>query len=349
METIIKPLNEHRYKEMIVRDVDEMNLLLGGADNRMLSISRNKLWAELNMHPYEITFSFYLFKDLTDDDIVKIVDTKETKNMGRGFYSYYFSAEIGKIKCDYKVAGAFIWANPKTEGKKLSGVYVYDVNKAYLATLAPGIYPDTKRGALGAGITAADEIGFSIKDNCITGVVDEGEYADERFYKGYSAKIAEFAKAKGQEMVKLKKQGKTDELKKLKESVNIAIGISRNHNAWFYEYIVGMCGNRMRKLMDENTILCNTDSIFSLTKRDDIPIGDEIGKFKIEHENVEMVHRATNYVLFSGEEYLSMKQRGKIQELQDPEAFVKNAYETQDKVKYKIVSYGKRGSKIYEN
>ena len=36
--------------------------------------------------------------------------------------------------------------------------------------------------------------------------------------------------------------------------------------------------------MDEDTLLCSTDSLVSKRKRDDLEIGTEIGQFKLEHE-----------------------------------------------------------------
>lgn len=356
-KVIKKKLNRDGYTEYIVRDLEAMNDLLAGADCRMMTADRHGLWAELNMLPYQATFSFFLLRDLADDEVVDLIDTRLPKNKGRGFYTYYFSPVVGEVKCDYEVAGAFCYYNPKTEGRVLENIYCYDVNKAYLAVLADGVYPNTNK-PLGAGVVAEGEIGFRLTKKVdrkkkeyteISGVARTGEWAEERFPKAVSPLLKEFAKKKGDDMEKLKKEGKKEELTVMKLAVNIAIGISRNHNAWFYEYVVGTCGNRMRELMNEDTILCNTDSIFSLTKREDLPIGTKLGQFKVEYDGVSMVHNGTNYVVFSGEEYLSMKQKGKLKELQDPKNFVEQAHKQTIEPKYKLIDYGKRGAQIYES
>ena len=40
----------------------------------------------------------------------------------------------------------------------------------------------------------------------------------------------------------------------------------------------------IKKFIDDDTIYCNVDCIISLRPRYDIPVGKEIGQFKIEHE-----------------------------------------------------------------
>ena len=47
---------------------------------------------------------------------------------------------------------------------------------------------------------------------------------------------------------------------------------------------MGLCNEKIRSLIDDNTIYCNTDSIVSLKERTDFIIGDGLGEWKIEHK-----------------------------------------------------------------
>ena len=40
----------------------------------------------------------------------------------------------------------------------------------------------------------------------------------------------------------------------------------------------------IQRFIDEDTVYCNVDSIVSLKKRSDLPISDNIGDFKFEHD-----------------------------------------------------------------
>ena len=41
----------------------------------------------------------------------------------------------------------------------------------------------------------------------------------------------------------------------------------------------------IKQFQDEDTVYCNTDSIVSLKRRTDLPLGIELGQFKEEHVN----------------------------------------------------------------
>ena len=55
------------------------------------------------------------------------------------------------------------------------------------------------------------------------------------------------------------------------------------HNPFFRNCIIFRSNQTMLKLIDKNTILCNTDSIVTQVKRDDLKLGKELGEYKIEH------------------------------------------------------------------
>lgn len=345
-----KKLNDKGYPEQVVSVLKDMNGLLSVKDNRMVEAKRQAGWITATSRTAQKAFSFYLGYDIPEDEEVIAIDTKHQHAMASGFMSYYFQdlyKEDPKEAKEYDTGTPLSYHNKKYDGQKLTGIYAYDINKAYLSCLEPGIYPDTFTGDLGPGIVGPDEIGFHLIGYKIDSLVEEGEYALARFKKGYSPLLQKFAVDKGKEMEKKKKQGKRDEVLELKGAVNILIGRIRNKNVWFHAYVVCSCNRRMEKLMNEDTILCNTDSIFSLTKREDLPIGTALGQFKVVYEDVEMRYKGSNYAISKNGVPLDIKHMGVEKALQDAEAFM--AGEQSKKYnKYRYVDYGRKGAKIYE-
>lgn len=70
---------------------------------------------------------------------------------------------------------------------------------------------------------------------------------------------------------------------KAKAMMNYVPGCWQNRNPFLRAYIVNSCNKRMEKLIDKNTLMVNTDAIYSSVQRTDIPIGDGLGEFKMEH------------------------------------------------------------------
>lgn len=308
------------------------------------------MWVSLIDKVGDIAYSFYLYSDLTYEEAQKIelIDDKHVMSKARGVYRFVCKERFPKTdikKKEYVVSGAFHYFNPKYEGKVQQGVYVYDVNKAYCAHLAEGYYPDVDAGNLGRGLVQSNEIGFEVIGDNIVRVVEEGEYAEARFPKIYDKKLAAWARRKGLEMENLKKAGKTKELTEEKLAINIALGILRNHNPWWYVYIVNTVCEKMKSLIDENTLLCNTDSIFSLVKRDDLDIGTGLGQFKVECEEGSLFYKGNNFALYNADgELIKHVHQGLKKEEHDDVAFV-NGTTTKNKAKYKIIKHDK-GVKI---
>ena len=75
-----------------------------------------------------------------------------------------------------------------------------------------------------------------------------------------------------------------EDRKDIKASINLSIGMLQHHNPIWRAWIVESGNNRMKDLMDSNSIYCNTDCIVSTKPRNDIKVSTEIGDFKIEHE-----------------------------------------------------------------
>ena len=329
-----------KHPEVILLTKESANRVFSTADVLVRPLWRDGMWVNMVDKAHKVAYSFYLFETLTKEEAetMTLIEPHHIQNKANGYFTYYFRLMYPDKEKDipkerYTARGAFHYHNEKYNKTKLDNVYIYDVNKAYLARLAKGFYPITDK-ELGRGFVEEDMIGYRVIGESICGLCDEGEWADVRFRKGYCQKIADFAVKKGKEMEKMKKKGQIYELAEMKLAINAMIGISRNHNVWFWEYIVDGCNKFMENLIDEDTIFCNTDSIFSLTKREDLSIGTALGQFKVEYDGVGVFYNGCNYVLYDKDgKYLDMVQMGKVKEEQDPEAFVN------DTVSQKVAKY----------
>lgn len=175
--------------------------------------------------------------------------------------------------------------------------YGYDMNSAYAYAML-GDIPDT-RGIktvnlfyYNKGIVADDEIGFDSSGE----LVPTGEYALFRF-KRVPSPFKPFV----DHFYTLKKNALTKaQRKEAKDMLNLAVGYFQRTNPFIRATIVSRANNIIRSLMDENTIHCNTDSIVSLVERKDLPLGDGLGQWKIEHVGMfkykEMVYQWGNDV-----------------------------------------------------
>ena len=82
--------------------------------------------------------------------------------------------------------------------------------------------------------------------------------------------------------------------KRSKEMLNYAVGYLQRTNPFLRAAIIGHANRKIESLIDENTIYCNTDSIVSAQPRPDLPLGVQMGQFKIDHEGL-FAFRGFNY------------------------------------------------------
>lgn len=170
-------------------------------------------------------------------------------------------------------AKPILWNNPKYEGKRVDAI-CYDMNSAYsYAMLQP--MPDTSVPPK-AKIIEHGEIGFDLDGN--------------RQTSGYSIFVFNLMDSPFKKFVnryynkKIKAKTKSEK-RRAKEYLNFCVGFLQGRDPYTRAQIVGLANDRIKDLIDENTIYCNTDSIVSLTERPDLEIGDNIGQWKVEHKD----------------------------------------------------------------
>lgn len=195
------------------------------------------------------------------------------------FDSNYNQWKVGNI-------GGLIYFNQKYIGQRLNDCYEYDMNNAYSWAMEQPI-PNTKVMPRTNDLTRKGEIGFRVEQRglseeyCLYAIFDEGVYC-EYIYPAIDSPFINFAN----HFFKLRKAKTGHEKEKMKQVQNYAIGYIRRKNPFIHSCILSRCRYFIESLVDENTLYCNTDSIISHGRREDLDllIKDEIGGFKIKHK-----------------------------------------------------------------
>ena len=170
---------------------------------------------------------------------------------------------------------AYLYGNPKFAGKWIKA-YGYDRNSAFSAGMLQDM-PNTEVEPH-AGKIKKNEIGFDILDGKLK-MLDVGEEARWVFPRMKSP-FAKFI----MHYYEMKAHAKSKwERAYYKAILNYYVGYLQIYNPFLRSAIIGYSNNFILDCMDADTIACNTDSIVSLRKRDDLTIGLGLGEFKEEH------------------------------------------------------------------
>lgn len=190
----------------------------------------------------------------------------------------FYKADIDPITGKYTLsASPIIGYNKKYDKTELHDCYEYDLNSAYSSIILAGI-PDLWHPSeiKFAGVKVGrNQIGFIFDEQL--SLVEPGGIADIKFNM---IPCPEGLKKFIMKYYEIKKNSKGAEKQKAKDMLNIPIGYSQRCNPFFRAYVIHRCNERIEKLIDDKTLFWNTDAIFTLNKRDDIVIGEEIGDFK---------------------------------------------------------------------
>ena len=175
------------------------------------------------------------------------------------------------------------YVNPKYNNTR-NYAYGYDINSAYSYAMVQPM-PDTTRPAYNCLIPEG-HIGFKIVED------NDGNRTVVAVKQGYASVVFPLLESPFKRFVqvwydrKRKAKSGSPEHAKAKSVINYVVGYLQRINPFYRTAIITYCNNRIKQLMDENTLTCNTDSIVSLVPRDDIAISDQLGDFKVEHEGL---------------------------------------------------------------
>lgn len=191
-------------------------------------------------------------------------------------YGYKIDEKSNKVKWDYGVAHGYSYSDSDYARKWLK-CWSYDINSAFAYAMMQPM-PDTTKEPRYEDDVREGEIGFYSLGGATTNV---GEPADIIFplmespfrsYVEYYYNLKKNAKDKAEKA-------------KWKDFLNIATGHLAKTNIFLRNAILYYSNRYIKSFIDDDTVYCNVDCIVSLKPRNDLPIGNELGQFKIEHEN----------------------------------------------------------------
>lgn len=180
------------------------------------------------------------------------------------------------ISWDYLDPGNYSYTNDRYR-LKWKKCWSYDLNSAYSRAMKEPM-PDTSKPKFDC-VVGPGEIGFR-KNTTKAYIAKEGHMADVVFplmespYKDF---VDNKYKAKAS------KKG-TDSYALAKAWLNIPSGLLHRYNIFHRLMTLYHAQKYIMQFIDEDTVYCNVDSIVSLRPRDDLPIGEGLGEFKVEHE-----------------------------------------------------------------
>lgn len=184
-----------------------------------------------------------------------------------------YNGEKSSISWIIDAAIPLLYSNTEYSGQRLKNCYEYDLVSAYGWALTQPIPDTTKKPRFNSKVKDG-EIGFlmdgTITFNSLANIIFP---LMESPFKKFVAKWIEIKKSTNKELAI-----------KGKQMINFAVGYMQRTNPFIRNTIVNRCSNYIMDLIDENTLYCNTDSLISKVKRDDIKIKDEIGFFQIKHK-----------------------------------------------------------------
>lgn len=186
-------------------------------------------------------------------------------------FDAWMNPETGKYVCS---ASPILDYNKKYNNKETKDVYEYDLNSAYAAVLLNKV-PDLSAPVGRDRTVAKGEIGFLLDDHLTL------------VYPGYEADVI-FKEIDAPQSLKdyinkhyRVKQCTTGRQKtEAKQMLNFPVGYCQRKNPFLRAYVIHKCNAKIRQLIDENTLCWNTDAVFT-TKPLDVPLGTEIGQFKV--------------------------------------------------------------------
>ena len=210
------------------------------------------------MEAYAILQHYYKCPDLRDNPL-----------FSKGLL---YSQEASKFLLS---ARPLLYANPKYD-KTRNKAYGYDINSSYSNAMLNDM-PDTSK-PYRTGVVKEGEIGF--REDA------EGNFVPV-FAGHFSIWIFPLMPTPFTRFVHTwyeKKLHATSDKErfKAKEVLNYCIGYMQKTNPFLRAAIIYYANKKIKDLIDEDTLYCNTDSIVSL-KPLNLDIGPNIGQFKVEH------------------------------------------------------------------
>lgn len=184
----------------------------------------------------------------------------------------YYDEDTGRYLCSSKPLIGF---SPQYEKVELKEVYEYDLNSAYSSIMLKGI-PNVNKPYFNCKIKY-NQVGFLL-DLDLTMIEKPGCKADIVF------DIIQLTSSQKKYIENLYEQKKnscnTLQHDSIKLKLNASIGYYQRYNPFIRAYIVQKCNKVISGLLDNDSVIWNTDAIISLKRRPELELGTKIGQFK---------------------------------------------------------------------
>lgn len=266
----IQAVTKDELNKILERLKDTSEIVYDSPDNRegvvgyrtFVVIKQSKVEVTTRVGGKVIT---YILRLDGEDATVSEVNGFEAWRIGQRYY------KVPEMSIRPFSAKPLLYYNKEYEKQRIHA-YMYDINSAYATVMSEYRFPDTSVEPDSKKV-GKDEIGFDGDGN----LVHEGKFAYWVF------PLMESPYKKFVEVWYNRKKNATTakEKAKAKSVLNYYVGMLQKHNCFLRAYIVNSCSELVRSLMDDNTLMSNTDSIVSL-KPLPLKIGKELGEWKFE-------------------------------------------------------------------
>lgn len=198
-----------------------------------------------------------------------------------------------KIEWDILSMGGYRWCSDYYKKKKLK-IWSYDVNSSYGYAMLQQM-PDTTKAPKYNATVGPNEMGFYLKGGATRKVGVEADIVFPLMDSPFKDYVLE--------KYELKKNAPSGSIDRIaaKYFLNIPTGCIQRHNIFLRNAILYYSKQYIKKYIDNDTVYCNVDSIYSLTPRFDLPIGDNIGQFKEEYVNADFKYLGIGMYEVNGE------------------------------------------------
>lgn len=256
--------------------IEEMNKLLNYAKKfRRIRYSEPTSPIGLNAFIEDGVVKFKLTMYNRDHEVMHYVAYKDERELsqnitgGEAYRILRLNAKFPLLKGTIS-ASPFLWKNKKYEKQWLDAI-CYDINSAYAWAMYQPM-PDTSKPPM-AKVIEEGEVGF----DC------EGDI-QRKGYSQWVFKMLDYSPFKNFVDKWFARKKQPNFKQKAKNVLVYSVGFLQRKNPYLRAYIVGLCNELIRSLIDENTLYCNTDSIVSLKERPDLKLGEGLGEWKVEHK-----------------------------------------------------------------
>ena len=218
------------------------------------------------------------------------------KSGDRFIYAKLYDFENHKFRCYQK---PYLFTIGVDKLLTFEHVWAYDINSSFASAFKTCTLPDTQTLPRLHSTVNEGEIGFIYFHDGMTGqllpTTYVGQYADWVFPTLKNHELLNLVTEWTTKYYNLKKSTNEADKVRAKKIMNFAIGYLSRINPFVHACILSKARANVQKYQDKNVLLINTDSIIRIGQDKRIPVGKNMGEFKIEAEDATLYLKGFNY------------------------------------------------------